>query len=235
MTNTVLYSRSKNNKKGELIIRSTTVYRMVIMKKIITAVSLVLMACMLCLVVTGCGNQPSKDTEPQSPIASLKATENSTTLKVGESILLTNFYEIKGTSTLNAAQRACTYESSNPDVVNINAKRAEAVAPGTATITVTSKVDPTKSCTFEVVVSNDINCDKISIIGLLFSLKDINGIEPNVSFIKINLLLAKDNKNFNILQVYFFMVIIVCTKRYDKLQQFFLLFFIFLISNKLFN
>ena len=153
MTNTVLYSRSKNNKKGELIIRSTTVYRMVIMKKIITAVSLVLMACMLCLVVTGCGNQPSKDTEPQSPIASLKATENSTTLKVGESILLTNFYEIKGTSTLNAAQRACTYESSNPDVVNINAKRAEAVAPGTATITVTSKVDPTKSCTFDVVVS----------------------------------------------------------------------------------
>ena len=124
------------------------------MKKIITAVSLVLMACMLCLVVTGCGgNQTSKETEPGSPIASLTATEKSTTLKIGESILLTNFYEIKGNSTLSAAQRACEYVSSNPEIVKINAKRAEAVASGTATITVTSKVDPTKSCTFDVVVS----------------------------------------------------------------------------------
>ena len=107
---------------------------------------------MLCLVVTGCDNG-SKETEPESVIASLTATEASTTLKIGESILLTNFYQIKGTSTLSAAQRACTYESSNPDIVKINAKRAEAVAPGTATITVTSNVDKTKSCSFEVVVA----------------------------------------------------------------------------------
>lgn len=124
------------------------------MKKLITAVSLVLMACMLCLAITGCGGeQTTKETEPGSPIASLTATEASTTIKIGESILLTNFYEIKGTSTLSAAQRACTYESSNPDVVKINAKRAEAVASGTATITVTSKADPTKTCTFDVIVS----------------------------------------------------------------------------------
>ena len=137
-----------------MVIRGTTGYQVIIMKKIITAVSLVLLACMLCLVVTSCGGgQSDKTTEAASPIASLTAKEASTTIKIGESILLTNFYEIKGTSTLSAAQRACTYESSNPDVVKINAKRAEAVAPGTATITVTSNVDTTKSCTFEVVVA----------------------------------------------------------------------------------
>ncbi len=140
--------------KRRMVIRGTTGYQVIIMKKIITAVSLVLLACMLCLVVTSCGGgQSDKTTEPASPIASLTAKEASTTIKIGESILLTNFYEIKGTSTLSAAQRACTYESSNPDVVKINAKRAEAIAPGTATITVTSNVDATKSCTFEVVVA----------------------------------------------------------------------------------
>ena len=119
------------------------------MKKIISVLSLVLVACMLCTMLAGC-NQP---TEPASVIESLTAKEASTTVKIGESILLTNFYEIKGTTSLSAAQRACTYESSDPSIVKINAKRAEAVAPGKATITVTSNVDSTKSCSFEVIVS----------------------------------------------------------------------------------
>ena len=133
------------------------------MKKIITAVSLILMVCMFCLVFAGCnangGAQNADATKPSETekkpvgIESLTATETSTTIKIGESILLTNFYEIKGTSTLSAAQRACTYESSNPEVVKINAKRAEAIAPGTATITVTSNLDNTKTCSFEVVVA----------------------------------------------------------------------------------
>ncbi len=117
------------------------------MKKIITTVALVLLSCMLCLVVTACG-----ETEPSSPIASLTAKEKSTTLKIGEDLLLTNFYEIKGNSALSAAQKACTYESSNPEIVKINGKRAEALASGAVTITVTSNVDNTKTCSFEVVV-----------------------------------------------------------------------------------
>ena len=133
-----------------------------------------LVVCMMCVAVTSCGdknqgqtpdnggnvdnndgnnNNNSGDNTPESVIASLTAIESSTTIKIGESILITNFYEIKGTSTLSAAQRACTYESSNPDVVKITAKRAEAVTPGTATITVTSNVDSTKTCSFEVVVA----------------------------------------------------------------------------------
>lgn len=119
------------------------------MRNLIKAVSLCLLACMLCLTFAGCQNEK----EPESAISSLEALETSVTLKIGEDVLLTNLYEIKGTSTLSAAQRACTYESSNPDVVKISGKRAEALAPGKVTITITSNVDSTKSCTLEIVVA----------------------------------------------------------------------------------
>ena len=144
----MLYSQ-KNFKKGELIIKSTIGYYKQIMKKFIRLVALCLLACIMCLAVAGCNEEKPEE----SLIESLKATEQSTTLKIGESILLTKFYEIKGTSALSAAQKACTYESSNPEIVKINAKRAEAVAPGKAIITVTSNLDSTKSCSFEVVVA----------------------------------------------------------------------------------
>lgn len=130
------------------------------MKKFIRALALTLVVCILCLAVAGCDNSQTEQPGPSGnggntevKIESVTATEPSTTLKIGESVLLTNLYEIKGNTTLSAAQRACTYTSSNLDVVKINARRAEAVAPGTATITVTSNVDNTKSCTFEIVVA----------------------------------------------------------------------------------
>ena len=127
------------------------------MKKIITALTLALLLCFICVAAVGCNNNDGNGGEggnggTEAVIESVTATMESTTIKIGDSILLTNCYEIKGSSTLSAAQRACTYVSSNPDVVAINGKRAEAVAPGTATITVTSNVDSTKSCSFEVVV-----------------------------------------------------------------------------------
>lgn len=127
------------------------------MKKIISTLTICLLVCCLCFLATGCENPDTPnnndDNNKQPVIESLTATEASTTIKIGDSILLTNFYEIKGTSALSAAQRACTYESSNPDVVEIKAKRAEAISSGTATITVTSNIDNTKSCSFEVVVA----------------------------------------------------------------------------------
>ena len=139
------------------------------MKKIIAALTLAILVCLMSFGLASCQPSETPDTDkepgttdqggkeenkdPESVIASLTATESSTEMKVGDTILLTNFYEIKGTSSLSAAQRACTYESSNPEIVKINAKRAEAVAPGTATITITSNVDNTKTCSFEVTVS----------------------------------------------------------------------------------
>lgn len=153
------------------------------MKKLLKVLTICLLVLAMCVVAAGCnkgndggngGNAGTGDNsgnnggtqDPTSVIESLTAVESSTTVKVGESILITNFYELKGTSTLNASQRACTYVSSNPDVVAINAKRAEAVAPGTATITITSNVDNTKSCSFEVVVEGVfIDRDAQQIIG----------------------------------------------------------------------
>ena len=137
------------------------------MKKLLKVLTICLLVLAMCFVAAGCnkgndggnGNNGTTDggnnggtQDPASVIDSITATEASATLKVGESLLLTNYYEIKGTSTLSGSQRACTYVSSNPEVVAINAKRAEAVAPGTATITITSSADTTKSCSFEVVV-----------------------------------------------------------------------------------
>ena len=139
------------------------------MKKIIAALTLAILVCLMSFGLASCQPSETPDTDkepgttdqggkeenkdPESVIASLTATESSTEMKVGDTILLTNFYEIKGTSSLSAAQRACTYESSNPEIVKINAKRAEAVAPGTATITIKSNADNTKTCSFEVTVS----------------------------------------------------------------------------------
>ena len=139
------------------------------MKKIIAALTLAILVFLMSFGLASCKSPENPDTDkepgttdqggkeenkdPESVIASLTATESSTEMKVGDTILLTNFYEIKGTSSLSAAQRACTYESSNPEIVKINAKRAEAVAPGTATITITSNADNTKTCSFEVTVS----------------------------------------------------------------------------------
>ena len=139
------------------------------MKKIIAALTLAILVCLMSFGLASCQPPENPDTDkepgttdqggkeenkdPESVIASLTATESSTEMKVGDTILLTNFYEIKGSSSLSAAQRACTYESSNPEIVKINAKRAEAVAPGTATITITSNADNTKTCSFEVTVS----------------------------------------------------------------------------------
>ena len=141
------------------------------MKKFLKVFTISLLVFALCFVAVGCnkdkgngdggntdnsgntGNNGNNTNDGGSLTITLTATEPSTTVKIGESILLTNFYEIKGSSTLSAAQRACTYESSNPEVVKINNKRAEAVAPGTVTITVTSNVDSSKTCTFQIVVA----------------------------------------------------------------------------------
>ena len=150
------------------------------MKKLLTVLALCLTLCLICMAAVGCNNQTDNQGgdntqnggstgdggneggngdnggnggSTEELVITLNATETSTTVKIGESVLINNFYEIKGNTTLSAAQRACTFESSNPDVVKINQRRAEAVSSGTATITVTSVVDPTKSCSFEIVVS----------------------------------------------------------------------------------
>lgn len=101
------------------------------------------------------GNNNTGDngnTGTQSDIKSLTENEASYSMKVGENLLLTNCYTIEGNVALSAAKKQCTYESSNPEIVKIEEKTATAVDSGKVTITVTSKADPTKSCSFEIVV-----------------------------------------------------------------------------------
>ena len=88
-----------------------------------------------------------------SKINEIIAVEESVVLKIGESDLLANYYEIDSKKELSASEKQCSAVSSDESVVKITGRKFEAVNSGTATITITSAIDETKTCTFEVVVS----------------------------------------------------------------------------------
>jgi hypothetical protein len=68
---------------------------------------------------------------------------------------MTNLYTILGTSgTLTAAQKACTYVSSDTSILTIVNKTMKAVTVGAAKLTITSKIDTTKSCEIAVTVKD---------------------------------------------------------------------------------
>mgnify|MGYP004661378237 CR=1 FL=1 len=96
----------------------------------------------------------STSSEQQSPIKSLTAKQAKVELKLGDSRTADTFYDIKGYSALNNKQKACTYTSSNEEAIKVNKKRLEAVGVGTSTITVTSNVDSSKFCSFEINVKD---------------------------------------------------------------------------------
>lgn len=132
------------------------------------------LAMILAFSLAGCGNKESSTdnssslTQTQSSsqqpsssvitsasvIKNLTAKEESVNIKIGDSILLTSYYTIEGNTGLSTAQKQCTYTSSDESIVKINNKKAEAVAPGEAIITITSKVDTTKTCQFTIKVDN---------------------------------------------------------------------------------
>lgn len=89
----------------------------------------------------------------QSVIKSLTANEEVVNLSEGDYLLLTQYYTIEGNSKLTATQKACEYESSDPSIVVIEGKTATALKPGEVTITVTSKEDSTKKCSFDIKVT----------------------------------------------------------------------------------
>lgn len=106
---------------------------------------------------------PTSTTKPdstsatvESVIKSLTAVNEHVTLKVDETATLTAFYDLQGNKSLSAAQKLVTAVSDNDDVVAIlpNGRQMSAKAIGKANITITSRVDTTKSCTFEVTVSD---------------------------------------------------------------------------------
>ena len=140
-------------------------------KKSIKNLKVLSLAFLLVLGLASCGNKNSSETGSQntpnssqntqvssesneSVIKSLTATETLVNVKIGDSKLLTSYYAIEGNAALTVAQKACTYSSSDESIIKINNKKFEAVGVGEVTITVTSKVDTTKTCTFDIKVSN---------------------------------------------------------------------------------
>lgn len=103
-------------------------------------------------------NTTSEGTE-QSVIKSLTAKSEEVSAKVGETLLITSYYTITGYSSLNAAQKTCTYTSSNEAVVKITSKSMKMLSAGEAVVTVVSKTDETKTCSFKVTVK-DIYFDR---------------------------------------------------------------------------
>ena len=91
-----------------------------------------------------------------SPIKSLEAVSDTVEIKIGDQVTTANFYELKGYKPLSAKQKLVTITSSDENVVKIDAsyKTMTAVNLGTATITVVSDADKTKSCSFTITVSD---------------------------------------------------------------------------------
>ena len=94
--------------------------------------------------------------ENTSPIKSLTAIYENTTIKLDEQVPTANFYNIEGFKSLTAKQKRVTITSSDESIVKIAStyKTFTAVSLGTVTITVTSDVDSTKSCTFNLTVED---------------------------------------------------------------------------------
>ena len=111
------------------------------------------------------GNKEEEEEEAQSVIKSLVAKSETVVARVDENKSLPSFYTLTGFKSLSAAQKKCTYTSSDTSVVKITNTMFKALKPGTAVITVTSNVDKTKTCSFTVVVKDvffDRSLSKVS-------------------------------------------------------------------------
>ena len=103
----------------------------------------------------GGGNSSQTDDTEDSVIKSLVATVSNVELKIGEATSVTSYYKLTGYKTLSSKQKKVTITSSNPDAVKVVGNiMTGLVADGTSTITITSQVDQTKSCSFDVLVKD---------------------------------------------------------------------------------
>ncbi len=103
----------------------------------------------------GGGGNTQQSEQPDSPIKSLVATVEHVDLKKGEATSVTSFYKLTGFKTLTSKEKKVTITSSNTENVKIVGNiMTGLVANGTATITITSQADASKSCSFDVLVKD---------------------------------------------------------------------------------
>ena len=116
------------------------------------------------LTLVSCGEESNATSNPQTSsqaddgnkIKSITAVEEVVTTKVGKSLNLKNYYKINPVSgkSLSPADTKVTFTVSSTTVAKLMSSSLKAVEPGECTVTVTSKVDETKSCTFKVIVKD---------------------------------------------------------------------------------
>ena len=116
------------------------------------------------LTLASCGEESNVTSNPQTSskaddgnkIKSITAVEEVVTTKVGKSINLKNYYKVNPVSgkSLSSTDAKVTFTLSSSTVAKLSASSLKAIAPGECTITVTSKIDETKFCSFKVVVKD---------------------------------------------------------------------------------
>ena len=103
----------------------------------------------------GGGKSSSSEEEHDSVIKSLVATVENLNLKLGEATSVTSYYKLTGYKTLSSKEKKVTITSSDPEAVKVVGNIMTGLkADGTSKITVTSQADPTKSCSFDVLVKD---------------------------------------------------------------------------------
>ncbi len=122
---------------------------------------------LLTLGLAGCGNREggssqgggggntTQSEQSDSPIKSLVATVEHVDLKKDEATSVSSYYKLTGFKTLTSKEKKVTITSSDTSVVKIVGNIMTGLtANGTATITITSQADTTKSCSFTVLVKD---------------------------------------------------------------------------------
>lgn len=99
--------------------------------------------------------------QTESKIKSLTAKSEVVEMKEDESVSAANLYELKGNK-LTAKDKKVTITSEDETVVAVEGTSLTALKVGESKITVVSKVDETKSCSFKVVVTASFFDRKIS-------------------------------------------------------------------------
>ena len=101
------------------------------------------------------GTQSQSSQQEEGVIKSLVATVEHLDLKLGEATSVTAYYKLTGYKTLSSKEKKVTIVSSNPEAVKVVGNIMTGMqAGGTATITITSQADETKSCSFDVLVKD---------------------------------------------------------------------------------
>ena len=77
-----------------------------IMQKVFKTLAFIILGALLCFSSVSCGEKTKEPSSGSDLITAITAKEESVNLKIGESLLLTNYYEIESSTKLSAINEA---------------------------------------------------------------------------------------------------------------------------------